>query len=236
MSAPRCGPSRQWRRRWRAERQGRAAAIDFRAFRSTAAPSRRAKRSSPFTATAATAMNSSPRRSRPRPALAVVAADRRGQFPERCAAAGRARRARGLARSRRRGARAHRGQGDRRHRLGRQDRHQGSAAARAVEGRRDPRLGRLLQQSLGRAAVARALPGERALCGARNGHESRRRDRAAVAAGAPACGDHHHDRAGASRILRLARPRSPTPRPRSFSGSSPAAPRSSTATLRNSPI
>ena len=35
-----------------------------------------------------------------------------------------------------------------------------------------------------------------------NGHEPCRRDRAAVAARAPACGDHHHHRAGASRIFR----------------------------------
>ena len=101
-------------------------------------------------------------------------------------------------------ARSH-GQGHRRHRLGRQDRHQGGAAARAVERRRDPCLGRLLQQPLGRAAVAGALPGERALRRARNGHEPRRRDRAADQAGAPACRDHHHGRAGASRILPLGR-------------------------------
>ncbi len=134
-------------------------------------------------------------------ALAVVAADRRAQFAARCAAPGRARRARGFARARRRRARAHARQGDRRHRLGRQDRHQGSVAARAVERRRNARVGRLLQQSLGRAAVARALPGERALRRVRNGHEPRRRDRAAVAPGPPACRDHHHDRAGASGIL-----------------------------------
>ena len=125
-------------------------------------------------------------------------------FPSGCAASRRAGCARGPARSRRRGTRAHAGQGHRRHRLGRQDQHQGSAAARAVERRRDPCLGRLLQQSLGRAAVARALSGERALRGARNGHESRRRDRAAVAARPPARRAHHDDRAGASRILRLA--------------------------------
>ena len=71
--------------------------------------------------------------------------------------------------------------------------------------RRDPRLGRLLQQPLGRAALARALPASGALCGVRDGHEPCRRDRAADRAGAPACRDHHHGRAGASRILRLAR-------------------------------
>ena len=141
-----------------------------------------------------------------KPALAVVAADaarascRRTRrccvVPDVLAA---------LARARRRGAGAHASQGDRRHRLGRQDRNQGGAAAGAVQGRRDPRFGRVLQQSLGRAAVARALSGERALCGPGNGNESRGRDRAAVAAGAPARRDHHHDCAGASRILRLAR-------------------------------
>ena len=72
-------------------------------------------------------------------------------------------------------------------------------------GGRDARLGRLLQQPLGRAAVARALSRDRALRRVRDRHEPRRRDRAADAAGAPACRDHHHGRAGASRILRLAR-------------------------------
>ena len=70
---------------------------------------------------------------------------------------------------------------------------------------RDPCLGRLLQQSLGRAAVARALSADGALRRVRDRHEPCRRDRAADAPGASACGDHHHDRAGASRILRLAR-------------------------------
>ena len=50
-----------------------------------------------------------------------------------------------------------------------------------AQGRRDPRIGRFLQQSLGRAAVAGALPGVRALRRVRNGHEPRRRNRAAVA-------------------------------------------------------
>ena len=47
-------------------------------------------------------------------------------------------------------------------------------------------------------------PAERALCRAGNGHEPCRRDRAAIAAGASACRDHHRDRAGASGIFRLA--------------------------------
>ena len=48
-------------------------------------------------------------------------------------------------------------------------------------------------------------PRDRALRGVRDGHEPCRRDRAAHAAGAAACGDHHHGRAGASGILRLGR-------------------------------
>ena len=68
--AQRCAPSAKARCRNR-----------FPGFRSTAAPSSRAKRSSPLPATVATAMTSSRRRSRPKPRLAVVAADRRGQFP-----------------------------------------------------------------------------------------------------------------------------------------------------------
>ena len=58
-------------------------------------------------------------------------------------------------------------------------------------------------------------PAERALRRARNGHEPRRRDRAADAARAPACRDHHHGRAGASGILRRRSRRSPTPRRKS---------------------
>ena len=56
-------------------------------------------------------------------------------------------------------ARAPAGAGDRGHRLGRQDLDQGSAAARARRAGRDPRLGGVVQQSLGRAAVAGALSG-----------------------------------------------------------------------------
>ena len=51
-------------------------------------------------------------------------------------------------------------------------------------------------------------------------------------AGAAACRDHHHDRAGASRISSRRSRRSPTPRRRSSPASSRAAPRSSTATTR----
>ena len=94
--------------------------------------------------------------------LAVVAAGKRAAMPQDApllvvpdvlAALERPRRARR--------ARARSAQDRRRHRLGRQDRHQGGAAARARPARRDACVGRLLQQSLGRAAVARAHAGER---------------------------------------------------------------------------
>ena len=97
----------------------------------------------------------------------------------------------------------------------------------------DPCVGRLLQQPLGRAALARALPGERKLRRVRTGHESCGRDRAAGKARASARGYHHIGRAGASRIFRLASRRLPTPRPRYSAASCPAAPRCSTATIRN---
>ena len=67
---------------------------------------------------------------------------------------------------------------------------------------RDPCLRRVLQQSLGRAAVAGALPGLGALCRVRDRHEPCGRDRAAGEDGAAACLHHHHGRAGASGILR----------------------------------
>jgi hypothetical protein len=97
------------------------------------------------------------------------------------------------------------GQVHRRHRLGRQDRHQGGAAAGAFGRRCDACVGGVLQQPLGRAVVARALPGQCALRRTRNRHESRGRDRAADPPGAPACGDRHHRRAGASGVFRFGR-------------------------------
>ena len=217
-----------------AERQGALPASGIGHFDRQPHHRRRARRSSPSPATAATATSLSRRRSRPRRGLRWLPPTAAREFAAGRAAIGRARRAGGVARARRRGAGAHQRQGDRRDRLGRQDRNQGGVAARAVQGRRDPRVGRLLQQSLGRAAVARALSGERALRGAGNGNESRRRDRAAVAAGSPACRDHHRRSRRCIWNSSARSPRSPTPRPRSFSGSSRAAPRSSTATIRNS--
>ena len=64
----------------------------------------------------------------------------------------------------------------------------------------DARAGRLVQQSLGRAADARAHAGGDALRRLRDRHEPCRRDPAADAAGAAARRDRHHGRAGASRL------------------------------------
>ena len=54
-------------------------------------------------------------------------------------------------------------------------------AARLVARRPHACLGRVLQQPLGRTAVARTLSARGALCGVRTRHESRRRNRPAVA-------------------------------------------------------
>ena len=86
-----------------------------------------------------------------------------------------------LARARSHGA-------DRRgHRQRRQDRHQGDAGAGARARRRGPRFAGVLQQSLGRAADARPHAAVGPLRRLRDRHESRRRDRAADAAGPAAC-------------------------------------------------
>src|SRR5262249_7621641 len=81
----------------------------------------------------------------------------------------------------------------------------GGLPADAARQRRDPCLACVLKPPLGGPAVAGALSRERTLRGVRAGHEPCRRDRATRAVGAAAGRDHHHDRAGASRILRLAR-------------------------------
>ena len=92
-----------------------------------------------------------------------------------------------------------------------------------VAARRDPRLGRLLQQPLGRAAVARALPAERALRRVRDRHEPCRRDRAARRGW---CARTSRSSPRSSRCISNSSARSrrsPTPRPKSSSGSSRAA-------------
>ena len=89
------------------------------------------------------------------------------------------------------------------HRLGRQDRHQGGHAPRPLAPGRDPCVGRLLQQPLGRAADARAHAARQRLRGVRDRHEPCRRDPAADRHGPAACGGRHHDRAGPYRVLPL---------------------------------
>ena len=122
-----------------------------------------------------------------------------------------------------------------RHRLGRQDRHQGGAAARArrATARPTPRPPPTTITGACRCR-SRACPQTRALRHLRDRHEPCRRDRAAGQAGAAACRDHHHDRAGASGILRLARGDRRRQGGDLSRASSRAAPRSSIATIRSS--
>ncbi len=89
--------------------------------------------------------------------------------------------------------------------LGRQDDGQGDAARHAFGLRPDPRLGSFLQQSLGRAADARADAGERALRRPGDRHEPCRRDCAADADGAPPRGPGDDHRSRSRRISRLDR-------------------------------
>ena len=89
---------------------------------------------------------------------------------------------------------------------------------------RDARLGRLLQQPLGRAALARAHAGTSALRRVRDRHEPRRRDRAAHRGW---CARTWRSSPRSSRCTwstSARSKRSPTPRPRSSPASSPAAP------------
>ena len=100
--------------------------------------------------------------------------------------------------------------------------------------RRNARLGRFLQQSLGRAADARAHAGGRALRRLRDRHESCRRNYAAHAHGAAACGARDDDRPRphrASRLDRSDRRREGRDLPRPRAGRRL---RSSIATRRNS--
>ena len=121
-----------------------------------------------------------------------------------------------LAQPRARARGAHR----RGHGLGRQDIDQRSAAARARRQRRDACFGRLLQQSLGRAARrSRACRETTAFRRLRDRHEPRRRDHAARRHGAAACRDRHRRRARPSRISSTSSMRSPMPRRRFSPGS-----------------
>ena len=100
--------ARRWPPRWAPRRRARCR-CPFRASRSTRARSRPAKRSSPSRATTATATTSCAAALAAGAGLAVVAADRRGRFPDARAAARRSRCARwACATSRARRARARR--------------------------------------------------------------------------------------------------------------------------------
>ena len=115
-----------------------------------------------------------------------------------------------------------------------QDGHQGVLARVPVAARRYARRREVVQQSLGRAADARAHARLRALWRVRDRHEPRGRDRAVVEARAAARGDHHHGRAGTSASSSPPSRTSRRRRPRSSKGSMPAAPQSSIATIRSS--
>ena len=90
-------------------------------------------------------------------------------------------------------------------RFGRQDHGQGDAARDADSLRRDACFSGFLQQSLGRAADARANAGARPLRRVRDGHESRGRNHAAHPHGAAARSLCDDDRPGPHRISRLDR-------------------------------
>jgi hypothetical protein len=95
-----------------------------------------------------------------------------------------------------------RARGRRRHRLGRQDLDQGDAARRAGRPGPHPCRRGQLQQPLGRAADAGADAARHRFRGDRDRHEPPRRDRAAGAHGAPACGAWSPPWRGASGGLR----------------------------------
>ena len=175
-------------------------------------------------ATTATATISLRRRCEPARACAVVSDEQARRPCGRRAAAGRARRAGGARRARARRARARSQREDHRASPARSARpapRRRCALALAAR-RRDARVGRILQQSLGRAAVARAHAREtRATRVFEIGMNHAGEIAPLTQAGAPARRDHHHDRAGASGILRHRSRRSPMPRRRSFAGIEP---------------
>ena len=113
--------------------------------------------------------------------------------------------------------------GDGRNRIGRQDLDQGGALCRAgaVREGQGPPLGQKLQQPYRRSAQPGPDAARQRICGARNGHEPRRRDRRADPAGPAPCRVDHHARLGPHRISRLAWKRSRTPRSEIFEGLEP---------------
>ena len=158
--------------------------------------------------------------------LAVVAADKRARFPgdgARCSSCPTCSPACAIWRGRR--ARARRRKSSASPARSARPAPRRRCALALAGRRRDPCLGRLLQQSLGRAAVARALPADGALRRVRDRHEPCRRDRAADRGW---CARMWRSSPRSSRCISNSSPRSrrsPTPRPKSSSGSSRAAPR-----------
>ena len=155
------------------------------------------------------------------PRCVVVAANRCVELPSRCAAARRTRCACGIgalaaaarARTRREDHRRHRS-------VGKTTTKEMLRLALANDWR-DPCLGRLLQQSLGRAAVAGALPGDAEYGVFEIGINHSGEIAPSGAARAPACGaDHHRSR---RRIWNFSAhcQASPTPSRKSFEGLEP---------------
>ena len=243
------------RRRWEEESAMSAAAVDRQGDgRRHAGACARARCRPPSTASRSTAARCSrATRSLPSPAIRdghdFVASARaeegaglqwsrrskREQFGKDAPLVDCGRRARRLARSRPRRARAHERQGDRGHRLGRQDlaprKRSSSCLSRAGP---NPRLGRVLQQSLGRAALARALSGRGAIRGVRMGMNHAGEIGPLAQLVRPHIAIITGDRAGASGIFQVGRRASRMPRRKSSKASSPAASRSSIATMRSS--
>ena len=234
MSAPLWTVDDDGARRCSAERAGMPAGRSSRHLDRQPHAGARAMRSSPSRATTATAMISSQaalkagrraggrRDTRQRDRFAGrAAADRSRRARQRCAIS-RARRARACTR-----------EGHRRHRLGRQDQHQGGAAACALGRRRNPCFGRLLQQSLGRVRFRSRAVRRREVRRLRDRHEPCRRDHAADAARASArrASSRRSSRCILSTLVRWRR--SPTRRRRFFRCRDRAVPSSLIATTRS---
>ena len=119
------------------------------------------------------------------------------------------------------------------HRQRRQDRHQGDAGARrsAPEGEvhYSPAS---FNNHWGVPLTLARMPADGPLRRLRDRHEPCRRDRAADQAGAAACGDRHHGRAGASRISSTASKDIARAKAEIFHGLVPGGARSSIATTR----
>ena len=232
MTASRSGPSRPWPRRWAPSGRARCRRAISGISIDTPHASRRARRSSRSRRRTATATISSRPRWRRAPALAVVAADQRADMPNDApllvvpdvlAGPARARRAR---RARARTARSIGVTGS----VGKTGTKEALRLALSTDGETHASAASYNNHWGVPLSLARC-PASARFAVFEMGMNHAGEIEAADAAGAPACRDHHHDRAGASGILRLASKRSPTPRPRSSRASSPAAPPSSIATI-----